>query len=423
MNVDRFGNPVMDGYAYAMGEILQKTSDQIRKREHAWRIIGGIVREKGVKGIYSFTGLDRGFHPEPEDIQFMDEEIAPGLYLDRFRELAVAMMGGRLPDQDAALFNRTGAASFAVMLALLEPGDVVVGLAPPPGGVSHPTIVRAVASARARIVHAKDYAGFEAQINSVPRVKLVTVLRLRAESELIPLAQLERAIGLAKSRGIPVYLDDAAGARLCPVAYDQPKPLELGVDLAGTGMDKTGLRGPRFGILAGAAALVNVVKAKAFDHGLEGRPAFLPGVVRSLEAYSPAALRVLVDTTRRVGEELRRVLGDRVTFSPATVMLRDEEILSIALERAGRSKAAIVPLEASATLAMLLLQDYGIVSVHATTGWPSFGGLLVKDVQPEVLDRLGGAKIFAAAVDASLSKLATIVDNRSAISTVLFGTA
>jgi hypothetical protein len=146
-------------------------------------------------------------------------------------------------------------------------------------------------------------------------------------------------------------------------------------------------------------------------------------VVRSLEAYSPAALRVLVDTTRRVGEELRRVLGDRVTFSPATVMLRDEEILSIALERAGRSAAAIVPLEASATLSMLLLQDYGIVSVHATTGWPSFGGLLVKDIQPEVLDRLGGANIFAAAVDASLSKLAKIVDNRSAIRTVLFGTA
>jgi L-seryl-tRNA(Ser) seleniumtransferase len=289
--------------------------------------------------------------------------------------------------------------------------------------VSHPTIVRAVASARARIVHATDCAGFEAQINSVPRVKLVTVLRLRAESELIPLAQLEQAIGLAKSRGIPVYLDDAAGARLCPVAYDQPKPLELGVDLAGTGMDKTGLRGPRFGILAGTAALVNVVKAKAFDHGLEGRPAFLPGVVRSLEAYSPAALRVLVDTTRRVGEELRRVVGDRVTFSPATVMLRDEEILSIALERGGRSTAAIVPLEASATLSMLLLQDYGIVSVHATTGWPSFGGLLVKDIQPEVLDRLGGAKIFAAAVDTSLSKLAKIVDNRSAIRTVLFGTA
>lgn len=423
MNVDRFGNPVMDGYAYAMGEILTRTSDQIRKREHAWRIIGEIVREKGVKGIYSFTGLDRGFHPEPEDIEFMDEEIAPGLYLDRFRELAVAMMGGALPAQDAALFNRTGAASFAVMLALLKAGDVVVGLAPPASGVSHPTVIRAVASAGARIIHASDYAGFEAHINSVAGVKLVTILRLRAESELLPLDQLERAIGLAKSRAIPVYLDDAAGARLCPVVYDQPKPLELGVDLAGTGMDKTGLRGPRFGILAGSAALVEQVKAKAFDHGLEGRPAFLPGVVRSLEAYSPAALKVLVDTTRRLGEELRRLLGERVTFSRATVMLRDEEVLSIALERAGLSNAAIVPLEASATLSMLLLQDYGIVSVHATTGWPSFGGLLVKDIHPEVVDRLGGAKAFAAAVDASLNTLAKIVGDRSEVKRVLFGTA
>lgn len=423
MNIDRFGNPIMDGYAYAMGEILQKTSDQIRKREHAWRIIGRIVREKGIKGIYSFTGLDRGFHPEVEDIEFMDEEIAPGLYLDRFRELAVAMMGGALPAQDAALFNRTGAASFAVMLALLEAGDVVVGLAPPPGGVSHPTVIRAVASAGARIVHASEYSGVEAHFNSLASVKLVTILRLRAESELLPLDDVERTIALAKSRAIPVYLDDAAGARLCPVVYNQPKPLELGVDLAATGMDKTGLRGPRFGILAGSAALVEQVKAKGFDHGLEGRPAFLPGVVRSLEAYSPAGLKVLVDTTRHVGEELRRVLGERVTFSPATVMVRDEEVLSIALERAGLSKAAIVPLEASATLSMLLLQDYGIVSVHATTGWPSFGGLLVKDIQPEVVDRLGGVKTFAAAVDASLDKLAKIVGDRSEVKRVLFGTA
>jgi L-seryl-tRNA(Ser) seleniumtransferase len=309
------------------------------------------------------------------------------------------------------------------MLALLKAGDVVVGLAPPASGVSHPTVIRAVASAGARIIHASDYAGFEAHINSAAGVKLVTILRLRAESELLPLGQLERAIGLAKSRAIPVYLDDAAGARLCPVVYDQPKPLELGVDLAGTGMDKTGLRGPRFGILAGSAALVEQVKAKAFDHGLEGRPAFLPGVVRSLEAYSPAALKVLVDTTRRLGEELRRVLGERVTFSPATVMLRDEEVMSIALERARLSKAAIVPLEASATLSMLLLQDYGIVSVHATTGWPSFGGLLVKDIHPEVVDRLGGVKAFATAVDASLNKLAKIVGDRGEVKKVLFGTA
>lgn len=423
MTIDRFGNPVMDGYSYAMGEVLQKTSDQIRKREHAWRIIGGIVREKGVKGIYSFTGLDRGFHPEPEDIEWMDEEIAPGLYLDRFRELAVAMMGGALPAQDAALFNRTGAASFAVMLALLKAGDVVVGLAPPPGGVSHPTVIRAIASAGARIVHASDSTAVEGHLDSVAGVKLVTILRLRAESELIPLRDLERAIGLAKERGIPVYLDDAAGARLCPVVYNQPKPLELGVDLAATGMDKTGLRGPRFGILAGSAPLVDQVKAKAFDHGLEGRPAFLPGVVRSLEAYSPAALKTLVETTRGLGEELRRVLGDQVSFSPATVMLREEEILSIALARADLSKAAIVPLEASATLSMLLLQDYGIVSVHATTGWPSFGGLLLKDIHPEVIERLGGVKAFAKAVDASLDKLAKIIGTRSEVKKVLFGTA
>ncbi|MBI4588175.1 MAG: hypothetical protein HY725_05010 [Candidatus Rokubacteria bacterium] len=423
MRVDRFGNKLAEGYAYAVGEILSKTADQIRKRERAWRIIGGIVKEKGVKGLYSFTGLDRGFHPEPEDLEYMDEEVAPGLFHDRFRELALDMMGGQSGAHDVGLFNRTGAASFAVALALLKPGDSVVALAPPPTGISHPTVVRAVAAVGGTMVNSATYEEFKAGLDSRPDAKLVTILRLRAESELIPLADLTRVIRLVKDRGLAIYLDDAAGARLCPVAYGQPKPLELGVDLAGTGMDKTGLRGPRFGILAGWKELVDQVKAKAFDHGLEARPAFLPGVVKSLESYSPERLRVLVDTTHALGREMRRVFGERVQFSPATVMLRDEEILRIALERSTTRAPAIVPLEASATLSMILLQEFGIVTVHATTGWPSFGGLLLKDLQPEVVERFGGSKAFVGALDAAFNTLAQIIGDPGEVRRVLFGSS
>jgi L-seryl-tRNA(Ser) seleniumtransferase len=307
------------------------------------------------------------------------------------------------------------------MLALLKPGDTVVGFAPPPTGLNHPTVVRAVASVGGTMVNSMTSAEFQAALDSAPGAKLVTILRLRAESELIPLAELEQVIRLAKERGLPVYLDDAAGARLCPVAYGQPKPLELGVNLAGTGMDKTGLRGPRFGILGGRKDLVEQVKAKAFDHGLEGRPAFLPGVVRSLEAYSPAKLRLLVETTRALGEEMRRVFGERVERSPATIMLRDEEILSIALERSKVKQPAIVPLEASATLSLILLEEHGIVTVHATTGWPSFGGLLLKDVQLETLERFGGAKAFVSALDSAFDRLARIIGDPGEVRRILFG--
>lgn len=422
MRVDRFGNKLAEGYAYAIGELLGKTSDQIRKRERAWRVIGGLVRDKGIKGLYNFTGLDRGFHPEPEDLEYMDEEVAAGVYQERFRELALGMMGGHAGTHDAALFNRTGAASFAVALALLKPGDAVLGVAPPPTGISHPTVVRAVAVVGGTMLHSMTSEEFRAALDSRPDVRLVAILRLRAESELLPLEELTRVIRLAKERGITIYLDDAAGARLCPVAYGQPKPLELGVDLAGTGMDKTGLRGPRFGILAGGKELVDQVRAKAFDHGLEARPAFLPGVVRSLEAYSPEKLRVLVETTRALGQEMRRAFGERVELSPATVMLRDEEVLSIALERAKASKAAVVPLEASATLSMILLEDYGILTVHATTGWPSFGGLLLKDIQPEVLERFGGQRAFVEVLDAAFDRLARVVGDAREVRQVLFGT-
>lgn len=89
MRVDRFGDPIPDGYNYAIGSILKSTSDQIRKRERAWSIIGTTLREKGAKGIFSFQGVDRGFYLDPEDLTYLDEELAPGLYLERFRQLAL----------------------------------------------------------------------------------------------------------------------------------------------------------------------------------------------------------------------------------------------------------------------------------------------------------------------------------------------
>ena len=58
------------------------------------------------------------------------------------------------------------------------------------------------------------------------------------------------------------------------------------------------------------------------------------------------------------------MLGDRLHETPVIAELLADDILAMALERAGLRTPPIVPYEASAALAMLLLRDYGIITVH-----------------------------------------------------------
>jgi len=65
-----------------------------------------------------------------------------------------------------------------------------------------------------------------------------------------------------------------------------------------------------------------------------------------------------------------------------------------------------VPYEATAAVAMNLLKDHGIVTVHFAGVPPGTSALLIKFVPPETLQKFGGAKKFAQAVDSSITKAA-----------------
>jgi len=104
-----------------------------------------------------------------------------------------------------------------------------------------------------------------------------------------------------------------------------------------------------------------------------------------------------------------------------TAQLRGEDILEVARERAGGVTAPLVPIEATAALAMLLLRDHGVLTVHFAGMPPGTSALLVKFVPPETVRRLGGAPVFARAVDDSLDRLAALVGSAAAVRALLFG--
>ena len=200
--------------------------------------------------------------------------------------------------------------------------------------------------------------------------------------------------------------------------------LELGVDLGATGLDKYGTNGPRVGLMAGEQQLVARIRARAWESGLEARPLLYPAVIRSLEAYTPERVQALVDSTKQVATALRALLGSRIHETPVIAELPADDILELVLERTGLSatpQAPIVPYEAAAALAMLLLQDYGILAVHFAALPPGTADFLFKFMPPDTVERFGGPVAFAQAVDASLHKLAGLVTRSEHMRQLLFG--
>jgi L-seryl-tRNA(Ser) seleniumtransferase len=241
--------------------------------------------------------------------------------------------------------------------------------------------------------------------------------------EIMPTDELQQVVQLAHDKGVRVYVDDAGGARVGPAIFDQPRTLQLGVDVVATGLDKYGTVGPRLGVMAGEKALVSRIRARAFEMGLEARPFLYPAAVRSLVGSTTERVQELVDTTREVAVAIKDMLGDRLHETSVIAELLADDILAMALERAGLRTPPIVPYEASAALAMLLLRDYGIITVHFVGLPPGTSALMFKFIAPEVLKRFGGAQAYAQAIDESLNRLADMLAEPEQLRRLLLGDA
>jgi L-seryl-tRNA(Ser) seleniumtransferase len=165
---------------------------------------------------------------------------------------------------------------------------------------------------------------------------------------------------------------------------------------------------------------VGRIRARGVELGLEARPMLYPAVVRSLEQYRPERVRELVDSTMTLADALEARFP-WVARTPVAVKLEGEDILAEAAARAGLqvTDCYLVPYEATAALAMLLLRDHGILTVHFAALPPGTSALLLKFLPPETLERFGGPERFAVAVDESLDSLAALVADRESLAGLL----
>jgi len=414
MGIDRFGNPHASNLSYARGKILRSTEDDFQKLQRAW----SLIRERGPGSTYVLTGLEHSLPLAAEELEFADDEIAPALSFERLKELALDHLGGSPETDDVAVFNRLTGATMATHLTLVKPGDVVIGVS---ATHSHPSVVRAAGHVGARFIDTAGLGAFRDALVAERSVALVVLTRLAVTYDLLPLEAIESIVRLAHDKGALVYVDDAGGARVGPAAFGQPRTLELGVDIGATGLDKYGTKGPRFGLLAGRKDLVGRIRVKGFEFGMEARQMLYPAVVRTLEQYDPARVRALIATTKQIAGELRPLLGNRLRETSTTVQIGADDILEIAMERGGLHEASVVPYEASAALSMLLLRDHGMLMVHFVGVPPGTADLLIKFVPPETLERFGGARKYADAVNTSLTTLGELLREPESIRDLLLG--
>jgi L-seryl-tRNA(Ser) seleniumtransferase len=379
---------------YERGQLLRSTADDVAKLRAAWRIV---ARRHAEGTLFDFTGLERTLQVRPDAP--LDDELAPALYGERLTELALDHLGGVPGRHDVFVANRTTAALVAIMQVLVGTDDTVAGVS---AGYSHPAVVRAVRLAGGELVDVREASAIPGD------AAVVVVTRLAVTYGALPADELQAAAERARALGASVVMDDAGGARVGPAVLGQPKTLELDVDVGVTGLDKYGTTGPRLGLVGGRSELVARIHARAVELGLEARPLFYPAVVESLEHYRPERVRELVATTGQVAEALVQRLGDWPVPTPVAVKLEGEAVLA-ELERRGAVDRLLVPIEATAGLAMLLLREHGILTVHFAAIPPGTSALLLKFISPETLERFGGAQRFAEAVDTSLDELARTV--------------
>lgn len=412
---DRFGNPFADGLPYARGQVLRGTADDATKLRRAWRLV---ERHHRAGRLYSFTGLERSLVLGEADPTLLDDELAPAFFGQRLEELALEHLGGVPGRDDVLLANRLTAAIFVAMQILVSPGSTVLGVS---ASYSHPAVVRAVRAAGGHLVDMGGLEELRERLGSEQGPSLVVLTRLAVTYEPLPGEQLEGIVAAAHEHGARVFADDAGGARVGPAVLGQPKTLELGVDVGATGLDKYGTTGPRLGLLGGRRELVAAMRARALELGMEARPMLYPAVVESLASYRPERVQELVAATHRVSAALGTRLGELVTRTPVALRLEGESILEEAMRRGRVTEPPIVPIEATAALAMLLLRDYGILTVHFAALPPGTAALLIKFVPPETLDRFGGADAFASAVDSSLDALGRLIRDPEGVAKLLVG--
>jgi L-seryl-tRNA(Ser) seleniumtransferase len=387
---------------YARGPILSSTLEEASRRNHAMHLIRERAEAKGHGAFYNFTGLHRDFGVPCDTVAWGEEWVGPAFFWNELVALAQEHFGGNA-GHDVAVFNRCSAGIVSTCLALAAPGSSVLSVVPE--SRSHPSIGRGSKLAGAQLLQTNNLSGVEKHL-AVADTSLVVITAVSSELQILDQDLLLQVVALAKSKGIPVLLDDAYGARLRPIIFGGLKTLETGVDVGVTACDKAGMGGPRAGLMVGRADLIARIAAKSTELGLEARPPLALGVWNSLSQFDPDHLRGEVELGAEIYEGLSERFGpNRVIQSALGASIPAEVVYGLVASARPSGGLPIVPAEVTAGIGLYWLEHQGIISVNALGGPGASIWLRFKPAPIEV-ERFGGIPTLVDVVEAGLDYVA-----------------
>ena len=326
--------------------IVDNSLQEVKKRENALSIIKYKVENDGRSSLFDLTGLSGGFIATPSEINLLETYVGPAIFEEELQAVGKEHMGG-----DKILpVNRTSSGILATILTLVaEDSNVVHYLAELP---AHPSIPRSCKLVGANYFETDVFEEFSIPENT----SLVVITGSTMDHKVIDEDEFKKVIEMAHEKDIPVMVDDASGARLRTVVFNQPRACDLGADIAITSTDKL-MPGPRGGLMAGKEELIDKIKVKVNQFGLEAQP---PAVLAMLNGIKNFDGNNLINSFERK-DELFELLNEKFSNfqkTPTGVMISPQGLskeLNIENELSDNDLAFV--------FSFILLKDYGIITI------------------------------------------------------------
>ncbi len=374
---------------------------ELKRREAALKIINSKVKEDR-SNLYDLTGLSGGFPVKQEDINLLETYAGPAIFEEKLQPLGVKHLGG----EKVLALNRTSSGILATILALVKPGRKVVHFLPQLP--THPSIPRSVDLVNGNYIEFTDTDEFKV----TEKTDLVIITGSTMDHQVITEEDFLKIIEV--SGNVPVLVDDASGARLRTIVYKQPRAIDMGAELVITSTDKL-MDGPRGGLMSGEAELIDLIKTKSHQFGLEAQPPLIAGMVGALENFKPDRI---LESRFKKQEVYQALLEDfSVEETPTGVMILPENVIK---ELKGKGMDTPLNEDVAATvLAMILLREYSIITIPAV-GMPGASPTIRIDMASKDAERLEVGYITQA-FKGSFARLEEVAGDEETCKTILFG--
>jgi len=381
--------------------IVNNSLDEVKKRENALSIIKDKVENQGRQSLFDLTGLSGGFIASDSEISLLETYVGPAIFEDALQEVGRGHMGGEkiLP------LNRTSSGILATVLALVKKdSNVVHYLAKLP---AHPSIPRSCKLVGANYFETDVFEEFSIPDNT----SLVVITGSTMDHRVIDEEEFKKVIEMAHSRNIPVMVDDASGARLRTVVFNQPKACDLGADIAITSTDKL-MPGPRGGLMAGRKDLIDEIKIKVNQFGLEAQPPAVLAMLNGIKNFDEANLKN--SFTRK--DEFYDLLNRRFCNfekTPTGVMISPENLnkeIDVSHNLSDNDVAFV--------FSFILLKDFGIITIPAVS-MPGASATIRFDLSTSDAFKLNLSDLCKK-IETSFEKLQDVVSNEDKCREIVF---